>query len=196
MFLKSSINIIFEFYFILSKQLRQFYLNSSIYNKKISKIDRNSLIYKPNLNILSCLIKYEKKKNKIEDFNVSAIWENKNISEKDYRKLHNFYWLFTIDLKSSNKVTQKIILKWIDKNINYKKKNWEIDTLSKRIIAWLSNSQITYDGSDDNYKFRFDEIIKKQANQLINEINRSEIVDEKMIGCTANYYDRKFPIKK
>ena len=198
MFLKSSINIIFEFYFILSKQLRQFYLNSSIYNKKISKIDRNSLIYKPNLNILSCLIKYEKKKNKIEDFNVSAIWENKNISEKDYRKLHNFYWLFTIDLKSSNKVTQKIILKWIDKNINYKKKNWEIDTLSKRIIAWLSNSQITYDGSDDNYKFRFDEIIKKQANHLINEINRSEIVDDKMIGCTAiimtgiSYKNEKF----
>ena len=30
--------------------------------------------------------------------------------------LHNFYWLYSIDLKSSNEITQSIIEKWIDNN--------------------------------------------------------------------------------
>ena len=185
MFLKNSINSIYEFFYFFSKQLRQIYLNSSIYNNKISKIDNSVLTYKPSLSILSCIVKYEKKKNKIEDFNVNSIWEKKNISEKDYKKLHNFYWLFTIDLKSSNKITQSIIKNWIENNEKYKSKNWEIDTLSKRIISWISNSKITHDGSDSNYKIKFNEIINKQVNHLINEINRSDHVSNKIIGCTA-----------
>ncbi len=62
MFLKSSFNYINEFFFILKNQTRKIYLNSSIYNKKISKIDENVLTYQPSLKILSSLIKYEKKK--------------------------------------------------------------------------------------------------------------------------------------
>ena len=185
MFFKSSINFINDFFFIFSKQLRQFYLNSSIYNKKISQFEDTALIYKPNLSILSSLVKYEKKKNKIENFHLNSIWENEKISNKDYKKLHSFYWLFSIDLKSSNKITQSIIQNWIEKNKNYKTKNWEIDTLSKRIIAWISNSKITYDGSDNAYKSKFNEIINKQVNHLINEINSSDVVNDKMIGCTA-----------
>ena len=185
MFLKNSINSIYEFFYFFSKQLRQIYLNSSVYNNKISKIDSGVLNYKPSLSILSCIVKYEKKKKKIEDFNVNSIWENENISEKDYKKLHNFYWLFTIDLKSSNNITQSIIKNWIENNEKYKSKNWEIDILSKRIISWISNSRITHDGSDQNYKIKFNKIINKQVNHLINEINRSDLVSDKMIGCTA-----------
>tara|TARA_B100001250_G_scaffold134179_1_gene114719 strand:- start:748 stop:2376 length:1629 start_codon:yes stop_codon:yes gene_type:complete len=198
MFLKNSLNFIYEFFYFFSKQIREFYLNSSIYNKKISKTENNILGYKPSLSILSCIIKYEKKKNKIENFYVDSIWKNKNISEKDYKKLHSFYWLFTIDLKSSNAITQSIILNWIESNKNYKSQNWEIDTLSKRIISWLSNSKITHDGSDNTYKIKFNEIINKQVNHLINEISRSKLVDDKMIGCTAiimsgiSYNNNKF----
>ena len=185
MFLKSSINFINDFFFIFLKQIRQFYLNSSIYNKKISQFGETDLTYKPNLSILSCLVKYEKKKENIENFYVNSIWENKKISNKDYKKLHSFNWLFSIDLKSSNEITQSIIQNWIKKNKNYQPKNWEVDTLSKRIIAWIANSKITYDGSDIAYKNRFNEIINKQVNHLINEINRSNLVSDKMIGCTA-----------
>ena len=185
MFIKSSINLINDFFFIFSKQIRNLYLNSSIYNKKISKFEDNILTYRPNLSILSSLIKYEKKKNKIEDFHVYSIWENKKILNKDYKKLHSFYWLFSIDLKSSNRITQSIIQNWIEKNKNYQPKNWEIDTLSKRIISWISNSKITYDGSDNIYKNKFNEMVNKQVNHLINEINRSNLVNDKMIGCTA-----------
>ncbi len=185
MFLKSSLSYINEFYFILKNQIRKIYLNSSIYNKKISKVDENILVYQPSLNILSSLIKYEKQKNKIEDFHIQSIWENKFLNHNDFKKLHSFYWLFSIDLKSSNEITQSIIKNWIKKNQNYETKSWEIDILSKRVIAWISNSKITYDESENNYKNSFNEIISKQVNHLINEIDRSSDLNDKMIGCTA-----------
>ena len=184
MFLKSSFNYINEFYFIFKNQIRKIYLNSSIYNKKISRVDENILVYQPSLNILSSLIKYEKQKKKIEDFNVQSIWENNRLKYNDFKKLHSFYWLFSIDLKSSNKVTQSIIENWIKKNQNYEIKSWEIDILSKRVIAWISNSKITYDKSGNKYKNSFNEIISKQVNHLMNEIDRSSNLNDKMIGCT------------
>ncbi len=185
MFLKGSFYYINEFYLIFKNQIRKFYLSSSIYNKKISKVDEKVLVYQPSLNILSSLIKYEKQKNKIENFNVKSIWENKNLNYNNFKKLHSFYWLFSIDLKSSNQVTQSIIKNWIKKNQNYETRSWEIDILSKRVIAWISNSKITYDESENNYKNSFNEIISKQVNHLINEINRSSDVNNKMIGCSA-----------
>ena len=185
MFLKSSFNYINEFYFIFKNQIRKIYLNSSIYNKRISRVDENDLVYRPSLNILSLLIKYEKQKKKIEDFNIQSIWENKNLKYNDFKKLHSFYWLFSIDLKSSNEVTQSIIENWIKKNQNYETKSWEIDILSKRVIAWISNSKITYDESGNKYKNSFNEIISKQVNHLMNEIDRSPDFNDKMIGCTA-----------
>ena len=82
MFLKSSFNYINEFYFIFKNQIRKIYLNSSLYNKKISRVDENVLVYQPSLNILSSLIKYEKQKKKIEDFNVQSIWENRLLNHQ------------------------------------------------------------------------------------------------------------------
>ena len=184
MLLKNSISLINEFFSVTINQIRKIYLNSNIYNKKISINNKNTLRYKPSLSILSCLIKYEKKKNKIEDFNINSIWEKK-INDKDIKKLHSFYWLFTIDLKSSKKITHSIIENWIEKNQNYNSDNWEIDILSKRIISWISNSQLTYEETSEEYKIIFNKTIMKQANHLINEISRSEIVNDKMIGCTA-----------
>tara|TARA_B100001250_G_scaffold341791_1_gene309899 strand:- start:1962 stop:3587 length:1626 start_codon:yes stop_codon:yes gene_type:complete len=198
MLLKNSISLLYEFFLPTLKQFRKLYLSSSIYNDKISKIENKPLTYKPTLSILSCLIKYEKQKNKIEDFYVNSIWENKKINDKDYKKLHSFYWLFSIDLKSSKKITHSIIQNWIDKNENYNSKTWQIDTLSKRVIAWISNSKLTYEETENNYKIRFNQIVNKQINHLINEINKSDLVDDKMIGCTAiimtglSYNNEKF----
>ncbi len=185
MVLKNSFNYINEFLNYFINTLRKFYLNSSFYNKKISKIDVASLEYKPSQSLLECLVKYDKKKDKIEDFYINSIWTKKNIKKKDYIKLHNFFWLFTVDLKSSNKTIQSIILNWIENNTNYNPENWEIDILSKRLISWISNAKLTYEESNDDYKSKFNFIIKKQVNHLINEIDRSESIDDKMIGCAA-----------
>ncbi len=174
MLLRSSFNFI-----------RKLYLNSAFYNKKISEIDEKSLDYRPSFSIISCIIKYEKKKNKIEDYYLNSIWKEKGINERDYNKLHSFFWLFSLDLNSSKKITQTIIQNWIENNQNYNSKNWEIDILSKRIISWISNSKLTYENSEEEYKKKFNFLVKKQINHLINEINRSELVDDKMVGCSA-----------
>ena len=198
MVLKNPLNFISEFLNYSSNQIRKIYLSSKIYNNKISKIDDKLIDYKPSPNLLDCLIKYEKKKNNIENFYLNSVWANKNINEKDYKKLHNFFWLFTIDLKSSKKITQSIILNWIETNQKYNSKNWEIDILSKRIISWISNSRLSYDESDYSYKEKFNSNIKKQVNHLINEITRSTWVNDKMIGCAAiiltglSYKDEKY----
>ena len=183
--LKSSFNFFKRFRVSVSSEIRKFYLSTSFYNKKISKIDKTNLVYKPNPSIFDCLVKYKKQKKNINEFVVKSIWEEQNIGKYKYKKLHNFFWLYSIDLKSSNKTTQLIIENWIDKNIKYNSQIWELDTLSKRLISWISNSKLTYEDSSDEYKNKFNFIVNKQLNHLINEIDRSPSVDNKLIGCTA-----------
>ena len=185
MFFKNSSNYFGQFFFFISNYIKNFYLNSNIYNKKISKIPNRSIEYKPSPSLLDCLIKYEKKKIKIEDLYLNSVWSNKDLAEKDYKNLHSFFWLFSLDLKSSKKIIQSVILNWIEENNNYNKKNWEVDILSRRIIAWISNSKLTYENSEGEYKNKFNTIIQKQINHLINEIEKSKLFDDKMIGCAA-----------
>ena len=194
--LLSYINYFFSFFSFFSSKLKKVYLNSSIYNNKISKVYNNDFEYRPSSNLLDCLIKYDKKKKKIEDYALDSVWAVQNIKAKDYTKLQSFFWLFSIDLKSSKNKTQSIISNWIDVNCKYNSKSWEFDITSKRIISWLSNSKLTYEESSDNYKKKFNQMIQKQANHLINEIDKSEWVEDKMIGCTAiilvglSYHDK------
>ena len=49
-------------FLFLKKKIRSVYLNSNIYNKKISLYNESSLKYKPSPSLLDCLIKYKKKK--------------------------------------------------------------------------------------------------------------------------------------
>ena len=63
MFFKNSLNHFGQFFFFIINQINNFYLNSKIYNRKISKVSGKVLEYKPSPSLLDCLIKYEKKKN-------------------------------------------------------------------------------------------------------------------------------------
>ena len=108
--------MIFKNSFIFfKKKVRSLYLNSSIYNKKISPSIRASLKYKPSPSLLDCLIKYDKKKINIKNYFLKEIWNNQKLSNKDYKNLNSFFWLFSLDLKSSKKDTQDIILQWVKK---------------------------------------------------------------------------------
>ena len=186
MFIKSAFLNFGSIFTQILDQIRKIYLNSPIYNKKISKIDDKIIIYRPSQNILNCLIKFEKKKYNIEDFSLNSVWkESTNLNYKNFKKLHSFFWLFTLDLKSSKKITQNIISNWIEENDKYKQNIWDLDILSKRIIAWISNSKLTYENSETNYKLNFNNLIKKQTNHLINEIKSSKKLDDKIIGSTA-----------
>ena len=174
-----------RFFFGISNQIKNFYLNSNIYDKKISKFKYKNLVYKPSPHLLSSIIKYQKKKFKVEDFTPDDIWHNKNICDKDYKNLNNFNWFFSLDLKSSKKTIHKVITNWINNNFKYNRKSWNFDLTAKRIIAWLSCHNLSYDDVNESYKKNFNMIIQKQANHLLNEIYKSKFIEDKLIGCAS-----------
>ena len=197
MILRNILNFINHHLEKINSQLRNIYLNSTFYNKKISKIYYNELTYKPSPHLLSSLIKYQKQKININNISAENLWENVNKNNENFKRLNNFYWFFTLDLKSSKKNTQKIITDWINKNDKYNSRSWEFDLTSKRIIAWLSNHSLTTEESNEDYINIFNIMIQKQANHLINEINNSKSTHNKIIGCSAiilvglSYKDKK-----
>ena len=185
MIFNNLLNLINNSYIFSKKRIHSLYLRSNIYNRKITSSIINSLEYFPSPNLLDSIIKYDKKKINIENYSLNNMWDNKNLKYKEYRNLNSFFWLFSLDLKSSKKDTQNVILQWIDKNNRYYSKSWEVDIVAKRVISWISNSKLTYEDSSTKYKDEFNNIIKKQINHLINEIERSERVDGRMISCAA-----------
>jgi uncharacterized heparinase superfamily protein len=169
----------------LKKKVQSIYLNSNIYNRRISIFNDTSLGYKPSPSLLDCVVRYNKKKINIDNYSLDKVWADKKLIEKDFDNLNSFFWLFSLDLRSSKKEIQNIILKWIERNERFNSKSWKIDILAKRIIAWLSNSKITYEDGGVVYRNKFNNIIKKQINHLLIEIEKNEWIDDKMIGCAA-----------
>ena len=84
-----------------------------------------------------------------------------------------------------------MISNWANLNQNYSIKSWELDTLSKRIISWIANSNYFYHEGNENFKINFTKIIKKQLNHLINEIENTELVNDKMIGKVLSSSDNQ-----
>ena len=184
MIVKKFLDSFVQIYFNLKNYINRIYQNSNLYDKKISKTYNNTFNYKPSPHLLSSIVKYQKKKFKIEDFSLESIWTN-SINSKDYEKLNNFFWFFSLDLKSSKKAVQSLIVNWINNNNKYNNKSWDFDLTSKRVISWLSNHELTYDDDDKEFKIKFDSSIQKQTNHLLNEIKNSKVFENKMIGCSA-----------
>ena len=185
MILRKLFDFISRLFDNLNKQIRNIYLNSSIYEKKISKIYNKEITYKPSPHLLTSLIKYQSKKVNIQNISAENLWDNENINTDNFKRLNNFYWFFSLDLKSSKKNTQKIVSDWINRNYKYNFESWEISLTSKRIISWLSNHSLTIEEADNEYLNLFNLMIQKQTNHLVSEIYSSENFDDKIIGCAA-----------
>ena len=107
MTIKNFIADLSQIYFNLKLSLKQFYQNSNFYDKKISKTKDISFDYKPSPYLLSSIVKYQKKKYKIEDFALESIWQN-DLKYEEFEKLNNFFWFFSLDLKSSKKQLKQL----------------------------------------------------------------------------------------
>ena len=184
MTIKNFIADLSQIYFNLKLSLKQFYQNSNLYDKKISNTKDIVFDYKPSPYLVSSIVKYQKKKYKIEDFAIESIWQN-DLKYEEFEKLNNFFWFFSLDLKSSKKITQTVINNWINENHRYNKKSWDFDITSKRIISWLSNHQLTYEDSEEDFQKKFNQSVQKQSNHLINEIKNLSEVENKIVGCAA-----------
>ena len=164
---------------------KQIYFNSIFYDKKISNFYNKNLEYKPSSYLLTSIVKFQTKKFNINDFSFDDVWINQELNEKHLSKLNNFFWLFSLDLKSSNTAVQLIIKNWIEINFKYNSKNWNFDTTSKRIISWLSNHRLTYENSNEQYKIDFNKIIHKQTSHLLNQIDKIKNYEYKLSGVAA-----------
>jgi uncharacterized heparinase superfamily protein len=184
MTIKNIIAYLGQIYFSLTFNLKKFYQNSNFYDKKISKTKDITFGYKPSPYLLSSIVKYQKKKYRIEDFALESIWQN-DLKYEEFEKLNNFFWFFSLDLKSSKKTTQTVINNWINENHRYNKKSWDFDITSKRIISWLSNHQLTFEDCEEEFKKKFNQSIQKQTNHLLNEIKNLSEVENKIVGCAA-----------
>jgi uncharacterized heparinase superfamily protein len=184
MTIKNFIADLGQIYLNLKLSLKQFYQNTNFYDKKISKTKDISFGYKPSPYLISSIVKYQKKKYKIEDFALESIWRN-DLKFEEFEKLNNFFWFFSLDLKSSKRTTQTVINNWINKNPHYNKKSWNFDITSKRIISWLSNHQLTYEDCEQEFKKKFNQSIQKQTNHLLYEIKNLSEVENKIVGCAA-----------
>ncbi len=165
--------------------LRNLYLSSFLYDKKISKPFNSSFQYKPSTHILSAIVKIQTKKINVDDFSLEKIWTSSNLNQKQFNKLNNFFWILSLDLKSSSSSVQNVIENWIEINKKYDPKSWDFVITSKRIISWLSNSKLTYDFSTETYKKKFNHILQKQTLHLINEIKNLKNNEDKLIGISA-----------
>jgi len=184
MIIKNFTDSLSQFYFNLKKSLKEFYQNSSFYDKKISRTKNITFEYKPSPYLISSIVKYQKKKYKIDDFALEAIWQD-DLEHEEFEKLNNFFWFFSLDLKSSKKTTQSVVNNWINKNNQYNKKSWDFDITSKRIISWLSNHQLTYEDCEEEFKKKFNQSIQKQTNHLLDEIKNLSEFENKITGCAA-----------
>ena len=164
---------------------KKIYLNSFLYDRKISKIFKTSLEYKPGPYLLNSIIKIQTKKFNIDDFSLESVWINDKINQKKINKLNNFFWLFSLDLKSSNVSVQSVIKNWIEINYKYNPQSWSFNTTAKRLIAWLSNSKLTYEESNEQYKKDFNYIVQKQTLHLLNQIDKIPNYKNKLVGITA-----------
>jgi len=184
MIIKNLIDSLSQFKFNLKEKIKKIYQNSSFYDNKISRTNDITFGYKPSPYLLSSIVKYQKKKYKIEDFALETIWQN-DLKYDEFKKLNNFFWFFSLDLKSSKKTIQTVLNNWINKNNFYNKKSWDFDIISKRIISWLSNHQLTYEDGEEDFKKKFNHSVQKQTNHLLYEIKNLSDVENKIVGCAA-----------
>ena len=107
------------------------------------------------------------------------LWKINSKDIKNFENLHSFLWLAKLDRKNSKIVTKNIIKSWINNFFAYDPNTWEITTLSNRIIAWSSNTDITLEDSDREYKEKWEppsdlDIIVAKDKVGFNEIKLSQ----------------------
>jgi len=178
-----------EYFFLICKfflfKLKIFYFKSNFYNKKISNNLPSKFDYKPSLHIINSLTSINRKKIKIENYSLNSLWKLSSKNKLEFQNLHNFLWLTFLDIKTNKTSTQTIVENWIDNNNNFSEETWKLDLLSKRLIAWISNSNLTLDGSGLKYREKFILSITKQTNHLSININSLEDDEDKLTCCSS-----------
>ncbi len=147
------------------RSLKEFFFLTTLYNKSLNSQTPTRLFFQPNPYLLSPLFNHESFIFKISKESIYNFWD-KNLSLKEKNSIHNFLWLNLIDRKNEKEIIQKIIKDWVSKFNNYKKDVWRENIIPKRIIAWLSNSDIILNNTKKNFEKEFLGSLIRQVNFL------------------------------
>ena len=173
---------ILELILIKSKDI---YLKSNYYNKTLLTEKPKRIFYIPSPFLLSPLTTDENKIYKISDISLDSLWTAKLKNKFEFENLHAFFWLTKLDRKSSKISIQKIITSWIDNFFNYNGQTWEMVITAKRIISWVSNTDISLQDSNNLYKEKFFSCLVKQSNFLLGNIKKFPYNSKRIICCSA-----------
>ena len=135
--------------------LKNFYFKSNYYNKKLVNFTPGRIFYKPSTYLSASLTTVSNDFYKITDEFPKLLSETKIKDKLKFENLHSFLWLARLDRKNSKIITKNIIKEWINNFFNYNPNTWNMEIMAKRIIAWSSNTDITLENSDKEYRNNF-----------------------------------------
>ena len=166
-------------------RLKNIYLQSNYYNKKISSFIPEKIFYNPSTYLSASLSTINNDFYKIANTSPDIFWKTKIKNKLEFENLHSFLWLSKLDRKNSKKITKKIIESWINIFFNYNPKTWDMQITAKRIIAWSSNTDITLENAEKLYKEKFFLSLTKQSSFLVKNLNNFFYEPNKIICCAA-----------
>jgi uncharacterized heparinase superfamily protein len=185
---------------------RKFYFKTDFYNKKLITFIPNKIYYKPSAYLTASLTTINKEFYKITDTSPDELWKTSKKDKLNFENLHSFLWLTRLDRKNNKIITKNIIRSWINVFFNYDPNTWDMEITAKRIIAWSSNTDITLENSDKEYREKFFVSLIKQSNFLTKNLNNLFYDQSKIISCAAiilsgmifekNYSNYKIGVKK
>ena len=165
--------------------IRNFYFRSNFYNKKLTTFVPDRIIYSPSTYLSASLTTISNDFYKITNIAPKLLWKTSVNDKLKFENLHSFLWLTRLDRKNSKIITKEIIKSWIDIFFNYDPNTWEMEITARRIIAWSSNTDITFENSDKIYKENFFLSLIKQSNFLSKNLKYSFYEPSKIICCAA-----------
>ena len=184
MVLKDTYLYFFSIKKIFFRSLKEFFFLTSFYNKTLNSEIPSRLFFQPNPYLLSSLFNHESFIFKISKESIYNFW-SKNISEKEKNSLHNFLWLNLVDRKNEKVIIQKIIKDWINKFNSYRKDIWKESIVPKRIIAWLSNSDIILSNTNKDFEKIFLNSLMRQINFVKKNISTNRYETNKVSSLSA-----------
>ena len=186
---------------ILLRFLKNIYFSTDYYNNLLKTKLPEQLYFYPNPLLLSSFINQKIFTFKLSKIKIDTFW-NDFESKKEEENLNSFFWLNLINRKNDGLIIQQIISIWMKNNIKYKKKNWHNLNISKRILAWILNTDIILNNADKNFKQIFFNSIIIQVNHLkknlifeSDPVKKIEIISAILLsGLVFKEYNSNFEI--
>ena len=164
---------------------RNYYFSSNFYNKKLITFIPDRIFYNPSTYLSASLTTTKNDFYEITNTAPEILWKTTIKDKQKFENLHSFLWLTKLDRKNSKTITKDIIKSWINNFFNFEQNTWEMEIVAKRIIAWVSNADITLEDSDKLYKEKFFLCLIKQSNFLLKNLKNVLYEPSKIICCAA-----------